>query len=200
MDTPKDCFIKAWGIGYVEQWPYPLPINDFVKTTIAPFCNKQHVALEIGCGRGVWTANCLSPNFQKVICLDVIPKSDWIASLPNVEYVELPDRNFSCLGVEDNSIDFVWSFGCFCHLSMDAVREYLKSLFKKVKVGADLVCMFGNWPKHPFNRNVVYTPDQCPWFYQDLELVQQAVKSAGFVDFKDMLPGFRDTIAHFKKP
>jgi len=200
MDTPKDCFIKAWGIGYVEQWPYATPVNDFVKTTIAPFCNKQHVALEVGCGRGVWTQNCLSSNFKKVICLDVIPKSDWIASLPNVEYIELPDRNFTCLGVEDDSIDFVWSFGCFCHLSMDAVREYLKSLFKKTKSGANLVIMFGNWPKHPFNRNVVYAPDQCPWFYQDLELVQQAMEDAGFVDFKDMIPDFRDTIAHFKKP
>lgn len=205
MDTPKECFVKAWGIGYVEPWGcHGVPLNDFVKMTIAPFCNKEHVALEVGCGRGIWTANCLSPNFKRVVCLDVIPKSDWIAKLPNVEYVELPDRNFSCLGVEDDSIDFVWSYGCFCHLTMDAVREYLRSLFKKAKSGANLVIMFGNWIRNPHtkgcDKDAIYSPEQCPWFYQDLELVQQAVKEAGFIDFKDMLPDFRDTIAHFKKP
>jgi SAM-dependent methyltransferase len=204
MDTPKDCFIKAWGIGYVEQWPYTMPVSDFIKTTVTPFCNKQHVALEVGCGRGVWTQNCLSPNFKKVICLDVIPKSDWIAQLPNVEYIELPDRNFSCLGVADNSVDFVWSFGCFCHLTMDAVREYLKSLFRVTKRGANLVCMFGNWQKHPnliqVDKGAVFPPDQCPWFYQDLELVKQAILDAGFMDFVDLVPEVRDTIVHFKKP
>jgi hypothetical protein len=147
---------------------------------------------------------CLSPGFRKVTCLDVIPKSDWIASLPNVEYVELPDRDFSCFGVVDGSIDFVWSFGCLCHLSMDAVREYLKNLFQKAKSGANLVCMFGNWPRHPslkhVDRNATYPPESCPWFYQDLELVQRAVEDAGFVDFKDVFPDLRDTVAHFKKP
>ena len=203
MDTPKECFIKQWGTGYVQSWGYALPFADFENAALKPFFNKEHVAIEIGCGRGIWTKEHLSPNFKKVICLDVIPRSDWLASLPNVEYVELPDRNFSCYGVEDDSIDFAWSFGCFCHLSMDAVREYLKSLYKKMKIGANAALMFGNWPRHPEHKSLPkdasWSPEQCPWFYQDLDLVGRAIADAGFVEFRDLLPTFRETMAYFKK-
>ena len=203
QDTAKEHFITTWQNGYYDNWAHSIPIADFVKLTIEPYYNPHHVALEVGCGRGFWTTQYLSGNFRKIICIDVIPKPDQIAALNDAEFIELPNRDFTCYGVANNSIDFVWSYGCFCHLTMAAVQEYLNNLFLKVKSGANLVIMFGNWERHPqlckVDPSAEYRPELCPWFYQNIELVQNAVHNAGFINFQDLYPDCRDTIAYFKK-
>lgn len=203
-DTAKEHFQKTWGVGYYMGWMYDLPISQFVDVALKPFYNPDHTALEIGCGGGFWTANYLTGHFRRLICIDVIKQPPGFNNLLDVEYIELPDRDFTCQGVEDNSIDFVWCYGCFCHLTMDAVHEYLHNIYQKVKAGSNLVIMFGNWPRHPqmhaVDPNDKWPPASCPWFYQDITLVKEAVQNAGFVDFIDLFPNFRDTIAHFKKP
>lgn len=192
MDTSREEFIQAWGLNGYDQDSIQPELYDL----ITPYANPGKVALEIGCGRGTWT-RVLSQLFGGVVALDVIPPSDWIRALWNVQHNQVPDRCFECWLVEDNSIDFAFSFGCLCHLSETAVRSYLKSLYAKMKSGATAILMFGNWTRHP-------GPDTspgglCPWFYQDLPLVKSWAAEAGFVDFKDLLPSHRDTLARMVK-
>jgi predicted SAM-dependent methyltransferase len=132
---------------------------------------------------------------------------------PNFRYVEVPDRNFECHSVQPNSVDFVFSFGLFCHLSCDAQRAYLKSIHRVLKPNGSAVICFANFQRHPGLKshnlqrckNVRLEEPKGPdtdtvWFYNDLEETRNMVAEAGFVDFVDELPAFRDTLASFRKP
>lgn len=190
MDATKAEFLRVWGPdGYAQE-----SIGPEVQALLTPYINHEHTVLEIGPGRGTWT-RLLSTLFGKVVTLDVLPKSDWLQQLPNVEHHELPDRCFRCEGVEDNSIDFVWSFGVFCHFTEAACRAYLTSIYQKMKSGASAILLFGNWARHPHPP----ADGLCQWFFQDLALVQTWLRDAGFVDFRDLLPQYRDTMAYVRK-
>ena len=207
-DTSKSAFIKTWVGGYSEGFEgYPKGARDqIVATCLAPFYDKTHTALEIGCGRGFWVVNYLIPNFAHVICLDVIPKPTELAGLP-ITYIELPDRTFDGVGVPDASIDFIWSFGLFCHLSGAACKEYLRSIYRMLKPTGRAVVMFGNWTRHHLHRSPLRDEscadsrednDDVIWYYCDHVLAQRWCEAAGF-KFKDLIPDHRDTLAYLEK-
>ena len=66
----------------------------------------------------------------------------------NVRYIELPDRDYNCTGVEDESIDFAFSFGVFCHLPNSANETYVNSIYKKLKVGGVALLAFADFYRH----------------------------------------------------
>jgi cyclopropane fatty-acyl-phospholipid synthase-like methyltransferase len=211
-DTDAEVFNAIWPGGYEESFEgytnngvSKYSRND-IENLIRPFYNKEHVCLEIGCGGGMWTRNYLVPNFKHVICLDVVPKK----FKADCTYIQLANKDFFCSGVEDNSIDFVFSYGVFCHLSSEAQEEYLKNLFHKMKSGAQAFILFANFDRHPdhMNQNEEYirqykqtnvSPNGGSWFYMDLDLCKKIITKAGFSDFQDLIPDFRDTLAYFRK-
>ena len=204
QDTPKDEYIKCWSSGYVENVSYyPAGTESLVsRECLLPFADKDKHALEIGCGGGLWTLKYLKPNFKSVTCLDVIPEPTTF-SAEGVSYIQVPDKNFECYGVRDSSIDFVWSFGVFCHLSGNACQCYLKNVRRVLKPNGQAVIMFGNWVRHndiqprPEEFSNVREHGLCSWFYCDHILAERWCHQAGLL-FKDMLPTFRDTIAYLK--
>lgn len=206
-DTSKNDFIKAWPGGYEENFKFhPDGTESMVAGAIAKFSNKNHTCIEIGPGRGLWTKKYLAPSFKRVVCIDVIPRPEAL-DLDCVEWIEVGDRDFSCSGVESSSIDFAFSFGVFCHLSQSACQAYLHSLFRVLKQGAHALLMFANWKRHPgFNQdpspqrfaNERHTDGTC-WFYCDLDMTRQMTLDAGFSNFVDVYPDFRDTICSIDK-
>lgn len=155
-------------------------------------------ALDIGCGRGDLSTRLIVPRFDLVTALDVWPSRPTHLA-PSVVYQPVGDRDYTCSGVPDASIDFVWSFGCFCHLPNSAVQEYLHSIRRVLKPDGRALVMMANWDRHPARR-LISNPeqyrevDEASWFYYDVPTARQQAEQA-HLSFEDSLPDFRDTIA-----
>lgn len=198
----KKAFLEAWPGGYGENWSVygklsGVSEDQLVSKTLSPFFNKEHVAMEIGCGIGFWVNKYLCPNFQSVVGLDLLPLVN--SEHPNFRYIEVPDRNYDCFGVEDDSIDFCWSFGCFCHIPIDCIQKYLNSIFRKLKRGGSASLYFSNMERRPGVCSVHNNEDQIIWVENDMETTIRMMESAGFTCVTDLMPELFDSMVHGKK-
>lgn len=202
IDYNKEDFIKMMGHGYVEDWFHYAYNAEFKLENIClnPYYDKNGTAMELGCGGGFWTKKYLSPNFNKVYALDVVPKTFQLPD--NVNYIELSDKDYYCTGIENNSIDFVWSFGMFCHISLNACDEYIKNIYDKLKPGGKSVLMFGNWDKHPHVCNIKVEDKNTmigSWYYNNKSLTYDILKKHNYKNVVDLIPDFRDSIFYIEK-
>lgn len=130
--------------------------------TLKPFIDENTTVLEIGPGRGSWTKTMLNYNPKHIYCFDVFTAehNNFWGLLGNenkdrITYFKVHDH--SCKELEDDSIDFVFSYDVFCHISYSGTREYLKNLYPKLKKGAKCIIMIADREKneksqHPFVR------------------------------------------------
>jgi ubiquinone/menaquinone biosynthesis C-methylase UbiE len=51
---------------------------------------------------------------------------------------------FDCKSLQDESIDFAFSFGVLCHLSSSACESYLKDVFRVLKKGGTAIFMYSD--------------------------------------------------------
>jgi len=176
-----------------------------IKLTIKLYENKEHTALEIGCGGGIW-CNKLIEVFKEVYALDIIRKQEGINN--KIIYYQLEDlQDYTCSPIADNSIDFVWCFGVFCHMPESAITIYIKNILRILKSGGNAIIMFANWENHEeLKHNIsisklLYREVRSPytWFYMDKETVKKIMNKNGIIEYEDLIPDFRDTIIHFKK-
>jgi SAM-dependent methyltransferase len=200
-DNSKSVFLDTWPGGYRENWNVYGKASgkleeEVVSQCLSPFYGSKKTVLEVGCGAGFWTEKYLSPNFKKVIAIDLLPAVKFEAK--NIKYIEVPDRDFSCHGVADSSVDFCWSFGVFCHLSIAACEEYVNSVYKKLKPGGEASLFFSNHDRRQaggeFNQGVVQ------WVRNDFETTESMLLSAGFTQVRDLMPTLFDTMIYGKKP
>lgn len=201
--TKKD-FVSQWGPkGYRENFTVYEPTcngseAEVVGKCLAPWFNKDHVALEVGCGGGFWVENYLCPNFKHVFGLDLLPEAPHQA--PNFTYIEVPDRNYSCHGIEDESIDFVWSFGVFCHINLDSLQEYLNNVYRVLKKGGKASLYFSNNERRPNVATVGEPESGIIWIKNDLETSKKMLRKAGFRgEIVDLMPTIKDTMLHVEK-
>jgi replication initiation and membrane attachment protein DnaB len=75
-----------------------------------------------------------------------------------------------------------------------------------MRPGAAGVVMLANWNRHP-SLCTVKNPEQfaeknnwMDWFFNNEQLSRKLIESAGFVNFVDLKPDFRDTLAYFESP
>lgn len=202
-DLSKQELIDTFGYGYYEDWKgYESDEEQtIVNTCLVPFYNSNMTAMEIGCGGGKWT-NYLSPQFKLIYALDVIPPA-LKHEFNNVKYIELNEKDFYCTGIEDNSIDFVWSFGTFCHFSPPACEEYMTNIYKKLKPNGKGVIMFANWPRN-FKYKNYWTPTGLHsrhgnWYYNDEKHTINVLNRLQYKNVRDMIPNFRDSLIYFEK-
>ena len=145
MDYSKSDFIKFWGeIGYTETWDgHKFNWSNNIKQLILNQIGygKDKDVLEIGCGAGYWT-EFLCQNSRNVYAIDLIPKPP--LKFDNFTYIENGDRQFNCKAIIDNSIDFAFSFGVFCHFSLNACEEYLKDTLRVLKNGGTAIFMYSD--------------------------------------------------------
>lgn len=195
MNLTGEQFQKLWGDGYLETFCGYSHSREYIYSNILqPFESKEKVCLEIGCGGGVWTNRYLVPNFKDVISIDVIEKS---ANITN-KYFKV--FGYNCAPIEDESIDFVFSFGVFCHLSNSAQKEYFNNIKRVLKKGGEAVVMFANWDKHPslsLEKNGTQYLEKMHgigWYYSNEETIKEIVG-----EYKDLMPELRDTVIYFQK-
>lgn len=122
--------------------------------------------LEIGCGGGQWSKFILDLNiFNKMYCVDALSAKHnnfWdhigTSSKSVIQYEQV--NNFKLEFIEDNSLDFVFSYDVFCHISLSGAKSYISSLYKKCKTGSQLMIMYADPEKYlksePENRFHVY--------------------------------------------
>ena len=205
-DYTKHQFLSLWPTGYRETFDgYGSHARETVKDAVTSNA-RGSTCLEIGCGDGYFTKEWLVPLFEKLYAIDLRPSARELSGCPKVTYLEAGDRDYTCSGVPDQSVDFVYSFGCFCHLPVSACASYLKSFRRVMRPGAAAVIMFANWNRHPSLR-MMEKPEQyaeenngMDWFFNNEQFSRKLIESAGFTNFKDLKPDFRDTLAYFENP
>lgn len=206
-DNTKEWFMKAWPGGYKECWDgYGTNWLPDILRVIDPFSSKDYCAVEIGCGRGLFTEE-LAKRFKSVTALDVVPRSfRGLANSANIEHVELESCDYTCQGILDDSQDFVFSFGCFCHLSLSAQAQYIASIYRILKPGRVAIIMVADWVRHPGLVNSSKNPekwsetmDSNGWYYNLFEITDKVARACGFVDVQDTMPSLRDPLVKMTK-
>jgi len=208
-ETTKAAFIKQWTTeGYTEKWAVYGQVckkteEEVVREILVPFYDNGKTVLEIGCGSGYWSKTYLSPNFKHVIALDLLPEPH--ISGGNIEYHEVPDRNYECFGVKDDSAHFAFSFGVFCHLTLSATQKYLNSAFRKLKRGGEVSFYFSNTDRRgdPLPADYKFkepSENDVNWTFNNWETTKKMMEKAGFIDVMEYFPEIPDTLAYGKKP
>jgi 2-polyprenyl-3-methyl-5-hydroxy-6-metoxy-1,4-benzoquinol methylase len=141
-DFTKHEFIGFWGNkGYIETWSgYEKDWTNEIMNVMTQYLTNESTVLEIGCGGGYWT-NRIKPLCGTMYAIDLIPK-------PNIEsqviYIENENQEYKCKNIADNSIDFVFCFGVFCHLSLSACDEYLRDIVRVLKPNGKALLMYAD--------------------------------------------------------
>ena len=161
-----DLFEGIWQGGYYEGDPlepvapsnygqigYMSILHATYLRCIKPYVKKETVALEIGAGRGAWTRALLPA--KEVWALDALTPEynrfwEYIGDAPHVKYIQVED--FSCSDLPDDHFDYLFSYGCFCHISFAGIEEYAKNLFPKLKSGSNCFWLVADYEK--YNRVV----------------------------------------------
>jgi SAM-dependent methyltransferase len=136
--------------------------------------------LEIGCGGGQWTKFLYDLNrFTNIYCVDVLSAAHnkfWeyvgYERADIITYTQVKD--FSLAHIPDESLDYVFSYDVFCHISKSGQNEYLKSLYKKCKPGAKLCIMYADAHKYFASEpaNIIIQQREQN-FFGDLEILKQ---------------------------
>ena len=161
-----DSFDGIWRGGYYEGDP----LDPMAKSTyrelgfmsvlhltylacIKPYINAETVACEIGPGRGAWTKCMLEA--KEIWCLDALSAKhngfwEYVGHAPQAKYFQVED--FSCKMLPENAFNYLFSFGCLCHVSFEGITAYMTNLFSKLKPGAQCFILVADYEK--LNRAV----------------------------------------------
>jgi SAM-dependent methyltransferase len=151
---------------------------------------KGKCLLEIGCGGGQWSKFIYELNiFDKIYCIDVLSEDhnqfwNYVGNekKDKIEYFQVND--FSLNSIPNDSLDFVFSYDVFCHISYDGQKEYLKNLFDKCKAECELFIMYADASKYfksePENINNQYNEQKNKGFIanNNEELIQLLVNDS----------------------
>lgn len=123
------------------------------------------------------------------------------AEFPCFKFIELPDRTYECIGIEDNSVDFAFSYNVFCHLSNEALIAYLADINRVLKSGGDFVFMLSNYKNVQTKQENDKFGNLLPMghFYQDDRTLDLIVGYGWGIVNRSMIPEHRDTIIHLRK-
>lgn len=182
----KEEYIKFWGEnGYIETWDghkynWSEEIKNLVLNQIG--FKKDKEVLEIGCGAGYWT-KFLCENSKYVTAIDLIPNPP--LNEKNFRYIENENLQFDCNKIYNESIDFAFSFGVFCHLSKSACESYLKDTLRVLKKGGTAIFM--------------YSDDKgLKEFYNDENFVASRIYGQ-YNDYSDFMPILKKYVSEYKK-
>jgi hypothetical protein len=156
-------FQNLWKGGYFEGNPLdPMGASNYGSlgymsilhatyiACIRPYIKEgETTALEIGPGRGGWTRTMLKA--KEVWCLDALSAEhngfwQYVGRHPHVHYHQVHD--FSCSDLPDDAFDYLFSFGCFCHVSFAGIEAYMENLWRKLRSGANAFVMVADYEKY----------------------------------------------------
>jgi len=116
-----------------------------------PYVRPDTVALEIGSGGGRWTRYLLAAREVTVVELNAeffrYLEQRFPADRAKLRFYET--SGYELRGVEDESIDFVFSFGTFVHIDPAGIDEYLGEIRRVLRPGGVATIHYGDRSK-PF--------------------------------------------------
>ena len=120
---------------------------------IKPYIDSNSICLEIGPGRGAWTKAML--NAKQIHVMDLLSAEhnkfyEYVGEHPSLTYHQV--ENTSCHSLPDNHFNYMFSFGCLCHMPYEYVEDYAKSLFPKLQSGCECFWMIADYEK--FNASI----------------------------------------------
>jgi len=116
-----------------EEWTDSTPWRQaLIDEVLKPHLQPNATVLEIGPGAGRWSET-LAALSKKLILVDLTERSiahcrERLKAHPHVAYHQNNGRDLSFLS--HNSVDFVWSFDVFVHLSPGDTEQYLEATKK----------------------------------------------------------------------
>jgi len=168
MPTADEDFLRQfsslWDGGYFEGdprdplgsstyglWGYNSALFTTYMACIRPYVDANTTALEIGPGRGAWSKAILERGAERLYVVDAASAEHtnfWQYVGPTDRATYLLAKDFNLDGVPDNSINYFFSFGTFCHLKPEMSVAYIKSLARKMKAGANGFLQFADLDKY----------------------------------------------------
>lgn len=203
-DFDKQYFQEVWGEeGYYENFSYGVGIDAVCERCLYPFVKWNTGVLEIGIGGGVFAERLILKSWRYT-AIDVIKMPVKFESLQRdtFTYIELPDKNYDCYNVPDNSIDFAFCYNVFCHLSNEALTRYIQSVNRVLKKGSYFVFMLSNIDAVDVHKSRYKLGDLLPMghFYQDSRTVHIVTDWTKWkLVNPNMIPEHRDIIVQLQK-
>jgi len=157
-----ESFDGLWEGGYYEGDPLPFlnkstygafgyvsVLHAIYLRCIKPYINSQTIALEIGPGRGAWTKAMLES--KEVWALDALSAEyngffEYLNHPKNVKYFQVKD--FECRELPENYFNYMFSFGCLCHVSFEGISEYAANIFDKLQPNTPCFWMIADKRKY----------------------------------------------------
>jgi cyclopropane fatty-acyl-phospholipid synthase-like methyltransferase len=134
-----------------------------------PYVHPDLTCVEIGPGGGRWTRYLIA--CCALYCIDFYQELlDELATnfrAPGLHLIRNNGTDFP--GVPDGCIDFLFSYGCFVHLELDAIDAYLGNMKRLLKPAANVVIHYSDKTKEAA-RNVVQFGDNDPTRMRELVL------------------------------
>lgn len=119
-----------------EEWTESEGWKDaLIEDVLSPFITEQQTVLEIGPGGGRWSV-ILAQFAGKLVLVDLTEKALSVckARLAKYEHIDFHRTHGSDLSfVPDSSVDLVWSFDVFVHLSPQDTENYLAEIARVLK-------------------------------------------------------------------
>tara|TARA_R110000824_G_scaffold158320_1_gene332121 strand:+ start:5316 stop:6059 length:744 start_codon:yes stop_codon:yes gene_type:complete len=145
---------QGWAHCANDRLKVGVDLNKIYEICIKPYINDKITALEIGTNGGAWLKKMMKA--KSLIGLDVLSAEHvgfWnnIPKVDKVTYHHVKDFSCDCLG--ENSIDYLFSYDVFCHISHSGTEEYLKNLHNKLKKGADCFVMIADSKKYQHQQS-----------------------------------------------
>jgi len=154
--------LKQWDQDYLwldagDEWngqadycgkDYPDWKNSLIQTLIKPYLSNDKTVLEIAPGQGRWS-NEMADHCKKLILVDLSPTcidtcKARFSTKSNIEYIVNNGKKLD--GVEDESVDFIWSFDSFVHMDKAVISSYFAEFKRVLKPGGVAII-------HHANRN-----------------------------------------------
>jgi len=162
---------------YGLEWGDPdvwAPLQFVKQRYVLPYVNAKHRAVEIGPGGGRWTRYLLGFRTLYAVdyhqeLLDELKRN--FGRQPNVRFVKNHGTDFP--GIDENSIDYLFSFGTFVHLDFGLIEEYLVAMRTIVRPSANIVIQYSDKTKIVAQLTESFS-DNSP------EKMRQAVLAAGY--------------------
>jgi hypothetical protein len=139
--------MDPYGLNEYAQLGFMNILYAVYQVCIKPYAKPGVNSVEIGPGTGAFTKAMLPS--QEVWCLDAQSAEDnrfWEYIGPayknKVKYFKVTD--FACSDLPDNHFDFLFSFGCFCHMPWEGQSKYYANLYRKLRRGANAMIMFAD--------------------------------------------------------
>jgi len=171
----KDMYGLHWGD------PDTLEPLKFIRDRyLLPYVRSDHHVIEIGPGGGRWTRYLLG--FEKLYVVDyhaqLLDELRRNFDAKHIVFVKNNGADFP--GVEENSIDYLFSFGTFVHLDVDLIQGYLRTMHPLLRQGSNVVLQYSDQTKVMAKLNAGFS-DNTP------ERMRQMVTSAGYTILEEDL-------------